>query len=229
VCADPEFADSACCPCPEFAICAKNSTRPIALPGYQQSPSSIWTMVRCEPFSACVGDGKCAVGYTDIACSKCDRNANPPRYRVNFECEQCPDDAGIVVFIGIVIFFIILLLFLKISKPDYTKKYTLSITLAFAQIVSIFASFPVAWPLTTLFMFNLFSFLNFNIELFAPDCAIKLDFFSKWVIKMMIPVAVVVTFALIYFLVKCSSRFRKLTPTFLFFLLVRVSGVYVVS
>jgi hypothetical protein len=50
----------------------------------------------------------------------------------------------------------------------------------FMQVLSMFANFGFAWPPAITSLFNLFSLVNFNFELLAPECSVSLDFEAKW-------------------------------------------------
>jgi len=47
----------------------------------------------CEPKWACLGNNLCAEGYTDVRCSQCIKGKY---YRINGECEKCPDQPWLV-------------------------------------------------------------------------------------------------------------------------------------
>lgn len=50
----------------------------------------------------------------------------------------------------------------------------------FMQVLSMFAGFGFDWPPTIKGIFNVFSLVNFNFELLAPECSVSLNFEAKW-------------------------------------------------
>ena len=48
------------------------------------------------------------------------------------------------------------------------------------QVLSMFANFGFDWPPVISSLFNIFSLVNFNFELLAPECSVSLDFEAKW-------------------------------------------------
>ncbi len=50
----------------------------------------------------------------------------------------------------------------------------------FMQVLSMFANFGFDWPPVISSLFNIFSLVNFNFELLAPECSVSLDFEAKW-------------------------------------------------
>ncbi len=50
----------------------------------------------------------------------------------------------------------------------------------FLQVLSMFAGFGFDWPPAIRGIYNLFSLLNFNFELLAPECSVSLNFETKW-------------------------------------------------
>jgi hypothetical protein len=48
------------------------------------------------------------------------------------------------------------------------------------QVLSMFAGFGFDWPPTIKGIFNVFSLVNFNFELLAPECSVSLNFEAKW-------------------------------------------------
>ncbi len=57
----------------------------------------------------------------------------------------------------------------------------------FLQIISMFASFKLAWPPTLLSLYKAMSFANFNLELLAPECSFKVTFEARWFVTQSLP------------------------------------------
>jgi hypothetical protein len=48
------------------------------------------------------------------------------------------------------------------------------------QVLSMFAGFGFDWPPAIKGIFNVFSLVNFNFELLAPECSVSLNYEAKW-------------------------------------------------
>ncbi len=44
----------------------------------------------------------------------------------------------------------------------------------------MFGGFDFAWPPPVRSLYNMFSLLNFNFELLAPECSLSVNFEAKW-------------------------------------------------
>ena len=56
------------------------------------------------------------------------------------------------------------------------------------QVLSMFANFGIEWPPAIRVLFNVFSLVNFNFELLAPECSVTLNFEAKWWVAWSFPV-----------------------------------------
>jgi hypothetical protein len=48
------------------------------------------------------------------------------------------------------------------------------------QVLSMFAGFGFDWPPAIRAIFNALSLVNFNFELLAPECTVKVNFEARW-------------------------------------------------
>jgi len=113
-----------------------------------------------------------------------------------------------VIFVLLII--VLALIVLKLARPNQAKINALEIGFSYVQLIAVFASFPIDWPETTTSMFDAISLANLNIEFFSPECSIKLSYWLKWGVRLLVPVLVAVVFCLIYLLIRFSSRARRL-------------------
>jgi len=194
-----------CCPCPAGGNCTRGAL-PVALEGWIGLNSSFF--LQCSPDEACKND-QCVsppYGNRQGACNKCVEGY----YRKDRLCVECPRTAALVLAIGVIFFFVALLVILKFSKTSEVNSFAFQISLGFIQLISIYATLPFNWPAATTTMFDVLSFTNFNIDLFSPECAISSSYWSKWVLKMMFPVIAVGGFGLLYQAVRRFEPLRKL-------------------
>lgn len=121
-----------------------------------------------------------AAGYSDRYCGKCSSDY----YRLQGRCVPCPSQAAAMWVAMFAAALAGVLLILYTSRPDDGKLFSPSIAVTFVQLLSLFHSFPVPWPSAIITIFDLGSAANLNTELFAPECAVPLDFYAKWRLKM---------------------------------------------
>ncbi len=50
-------------------------------------------------------------------------------------------------------------------------------------MLSMFLGFNFDWPPAIKGIFNLFSLINFNFELLAPECSVSINFEAKWCVR----------------------------------------------
>jgi hypothetical protein len=95
------------------------------------------------------------------------------------------------------------------SKKDLPPN--LKILLHALQTIGMYPRIFSNWPQNFLGFASLLSLSNINLDLFAPDCAVKADFWAKYYVKMFLPaiigIGAVITYKPArYLLVKCSRR-----------------------
>jgi hypothetical protein len=61
----------------------------------------------------------------------------------------------------------------------------------------MFAGFDFDWPVALSTLFNIFSLVNFNLEILAPECSFSVNFEAKWLVVQLLPVMFVVVVALV--------------------------------
>eukprot|EP00808_Paulinella_micropora_P017394 g3618.t1 len=188
-----------CIECPERGICIGGETWPLAKPGFWRDVDDPTAFQVCLPASACPGGSlldasPCATGYTGQRCGDCSQGY----FRVGPNCRACPAVALITWFVLTVLGVSFSIGVLAIAIPNVSAFVSLSIALQYTQIIAIFASFPVKWPKVVQNTFDIISFANFNLDLFAPECSAQLNFWNKWALKLLIPWMVLSFFALVY-------------------------------
>ncbi len=47
-------------------------------------------------------------------------------------------------------------------------------------MLAMFAGFDFDWPPAIRALYDLFSLVNFNFELLAPECSVSINFEAKW-------------------------------------------------
>lgn len=200
------------CPDAKTASCPPGSDKVFAYEGYlivetTDGPTSI----ECQPQEAC-SSGTCTEHYAGEGCTRC--SSDVKHYRLKTKCIECPNLSWLVILLGALGLPFVLVLFLKISQYSPNPTFGPSILLNYIQIVSIYGSLDVIWPPATESMFTAFSFANFNIDLFSPECATTADFWVKWNVKLLLPIALALIFFLLFGLLHIFSL-RRLYVRFL--------------
>jgi hypothetical protein len=57
----------------------------------------------------------------------------------------------------------------------------------FLQILSMFSNMDFEWPAALLALYRVFSLVNFNLELLAPECSFAVNFEQKWFVTQLLP------------------------------------------
>jgi hypothetical protein len=223
--------DEYCVPCPGGASCEANTQydeEPISMEGYwrrdvpatesncgeddfsrRDHRTHCYAVEPCQPFTACVGDNKCAYGYTGEKCVSCcdmmhrytedeygrsipnpecyDDDGDQIKYfRQYGECAPCPSNPWMIVAIlvggatfGGSIAYIM--------KKNRVSLGIFSIAVDYLQILALLSATKTPWPKVILTLYTWLSAFNFNINITAPECAFELAYEDKWKMIMVMP------------------------------------------
>jgi len=83
----------------------------------------------------------------------------------------------------------------------------LAICVDWAQTTAIFSSFPLLWPKTLDAVEYLLSLVLFETDFFAPECSVKVDYWEKWALNLMLPFMVTVLFVLMYTIARTKYKY----------------------
>ncbi|KAJ6249788.1 insulin-like growth factor binding protein [Anaeramoeba flamelloides] len=197
-----------CQKCPESnAICDTfNQHYPKPKPGFWNSESNPFEIIKCQAFEACPGYGinKCneSLGYSGYKCSECRANF----YKLDSRCEQCPDNAKTRFFLIAICFFFLLLFFLFIAKKATSYFGSFTISFSFFQILVIIYDLNIKWPNQIESTLKFFLPFNFNLDFLATECSFNLNYFDKWIIIQLFPFLFLLTLILIYSLLFLHSK-----------------------
>lgn len=202
-----------CFECPLGGRCPGNGERwPLAAPGYwvdeTSDPSSFFL---CQPAEACLGytpagNATCAVGYSGRVCGAC---LPLQYYRLQSRCVKCPADGALLWIALFAVAFLAVLMIIVNAKPGDFNLFSVSIALTYVQMLALFHSFEVGWPSLVINTFDAASITNLNIELFSPECSVRLTFWTKWILKMAVPMVLFLIFATYFFAVPLYKRCRR--------------------
>ena len=67
----------------------------------------------------------------------------------------------------------------------------------FIQLLSMFANFDFTWPSQLTSLYHVFSLVNFNFDLLAPECSVSLNFEEKWFIVQSLPLLLFLSIAVV--------------------------------
>lgn len=203
-----------CRPCPRHSAirCSDdNQEFPIVANGYWYDSYTSEEVFTCIPAEACIGNlglgsTQCANGYTSNRCALCEKGEY---YRMGGKCHKCPSTSAFLIVMLFIIVFALCFAVLFTSRPSPYKYSSLGVAFTWTQIVSLFGSLPMQWPTVVQSTYDSASFVNFNFELFAPECSSSVDFRAKWFLKIFIPVFLCCALFITFHLQKIVLR-RKL-------------------
>ncbi|KAA0161835.1 hypothetical protein FNF31_03620 [Cafeteria roenbergensis] len=155
----------------------------------------------CQPAKSCIGDNKCAPGYTAERCASCSKG----HYRLDGECEVCPQNPELIIlgFIGLGI--------VGVAAAYIAQRSNISMSIGiiavdFFQVLAIFARSKVNWPEPLRVLFRILSAFNLNLELTAPECLVEsFGAVERFMGTLLIPVIAGSVFLLIH-LVKLAYK-----------------------
>jgi hypothetical protein len=206
---NPPSKNCQSCPQDNQALqCPENSTIPFVKSGFFRSLSDPGTVFVCIPSQACIATGyalatTCSTGYSGYLCGECEVNF----YRSDKVCRQCPSIAiQVLSWTGGIV--LILVLLVRIFNYNLTLSSDIRILLQFIQLVALYPNISSKWPTAVLQILRLFSISNFDIEFFAPECAVRLSFWRQFYFKIAIPFFLATCCALTILLSSYVQKFR---------------------
>jgi hypothetical protein len=185
------FIGSACDSCKKVKglICPPNSSIPFIQAGYARDSNNVNAVVECIPPISCEESGfsmevKCASGYTGAACASCVKGTH---FRQGLICKTCPNP--IIKWIGVVILLLLICYIVEraLSKPRVILPADVTIALGGVQLLSLLPTISSNWPKVLSGLLNTISLANLDIDLLAPECSVEMNFWDKYLIKMLSP------------------------------------------
>jgi len=115
-------------------------------------------------------------------------------YRLNGRCEVCPS-APWLIFMAVILAGIAVLYVGYLLAKKQVNVGILSIGVDYFQVLAIFSNSNVSWPASLVYLWNVMSVFNLNIDIFAPECweEVKISYKLKWTLIQIAPLAMVRT------------------------------------
>jgi len=85
---------------------------------------------------------------------------------------ECPDNANAMLVVLFLMALLVATLFLVVSGGR-SRVSSVGIGFNLFQVTALFSGFNLDWPDALLEVFNVLSSLNFNFDLFSPECSGK--------------------------------------------------------
>jgi hypothetical protein len=176
--------------------CPEASVLPVVAPGYFRSQKDVSYAYTCIPSMACLdtldaNQTNCAQGYSGFVCGDCASGY----FRLDFFCKKCMS-AGVRA----VLIILLILGCLGVVYRLMTKKSKVNVDARIAvqsiQIVGLYSSISTKWPAAMLVVLQIASLTNVNIELFGPECYTRISYWSKYYLKVSLPLALALLFPL---------------------------------
>lgn len=133
----------------------------------------------CAPLDASV---LCAQGYAGARCSSCVKGF----YRLNGACARCSPQHGLVVggmVAGVVAAGVLLVVVIRSGM----SLAPLTIGMDYFQVLARVASVRARWSGRAVSLLRWSSAFELDVELLAPECFVKADFFNVWTSMMAMP------------------------------------------
>lgn len=218
-------AGTPCQACPLGAVCPGGTALPEAAFGFFPSTTDANVFLACPNAKACVGGTpfRCAKGYADRLCSGC----APGYYHVELDCLRCQAGLPVLVIlllIGLGVFLSGFLIWMNTRESLAYRFAAFVIGFNSLQVSALFGRLDLSWPPFARTFFNVLSFVNFNLDLAAPECTIDVPnlFAFKWAMTMMLPLFFVLSFvvctllgmAYVRYVTRTAEAFRQKHPRF---------------
>ena len=148
----------------------------------------------CEPSISCVGNGKCAPGYSSYytpyqsdgscdplhytlpdsrcyapRCGICDISEATPHFRLDGLCVPCPLIPWLMPAMMAFAFIIGVASTLVLAKSKADRN-VLRIGVDYFQVLAMFRTAKVAWPIEIEFMLKWLQLFQMDIDLIGPEC-----------------------------------------------------------
>jgi hypothetical protein len=199
-----------CSECPDGGICLGRDNFPAPRFGWwwnrAGSPMDDWKFEKCDVPDWCTGnvtlnDG-CLIGRTNFKCVACVFGY----YKSGTECLICDNDIRwrmvlIVIVIVILMFFVFKFAQLKVSHLS-----SISIAMSYYQIIAVFSAYNFKWPPELKEALGILKFLNFDLDIFVPECISEITWGMKWYATLALPII----FALVMIIGFLLETFRAL-------------------
>ncbi|KNC51395.1 uncharacterized protein AMSG_07578 [Thecamonas trahens ATCC 50062] len=203
-----------CEACPTGALCDGVLAKPRAAPGFYPDGGAF---VTCPTEGACLGNGRCAPGYTSRLCAKC----TDGYYRLGGSCRKCDSGKNVVVAVLVVVVALAItgaLYAFSLAESVRYKFVAAMIGVNALQISALYGRLDLEWgPIADVY-FDFASSLNLNFELTSPECSVIKGtdvWVLKWVLALMLPafaaMALLVIAVALYFASKAGLVFAGKT------------------
>jgi len=211
LCAQGHFGNgTACTRCPEFSFvsCPEDSKFPLVPSGIWMDPQDPLRLVSCNPKESCVetvdGLTACAIGYEGQFCSTCSHGF----YKLDGYCLECPGK-GKIIGIGFLVMIVLLasiFFLLRASSPYSRKINSIGIAVGWIQVIGVYSSLPIDWPVQVHTVFQIASASNLNIQLSAPECSVSMDFWTTQYLLLLSPFIFAAALLVSYGIQRIASR-----------------------
>ena len=198
-----------CDPCVFGGFCPGGVDPPVPDDGfgYAGGDRNSSVFVRCRPPQVCVRGGFCRQGSVGVLCKDC----LPGHYKEAGLCKECPSTAPILLALLFVLMVALAVVLVKLARKSAAYYVALSVGFNFLQVLSVVAQFDLKWPGFVKTTFDLLSVFTFQVNIFAPECAMAggaIEYFPIWLFKLSIPLLFAVMFALFHVVLEIYKRIR---------------------
>ncbi|KAJ6232315.1 hypothetical protein M0813_04835 [Anaeramoeba flamelloides] len=169
---------------------------------------------KCADENICIGGSECSTGRDpESYCAKC-----LPNYFIRGnDCKECPPTWTIYIWLGVgfLILILIVIFFKKVKKAILKlKDQLITITIVSLQIIGGILAMNLPFPdfLMETEVGTASGFFNLDVEMITgSQCFKTFSFYQRYLIFMIMPLAVIVLLIIIWFVLKLLERFHHFT------------------
>lgn len=188
----------------------ENSSVPVVEKGFWRNPIDPSNIYRCFPSEACpmssFQGSVCEFGYTNILCGEC---IPGEFYRYDGACKECATNGGVTIILLLGVLILLCLYAYRVLRVLGNFPQDIRVMVVWLQMISLFMKIGCNWPTEIQQLFEIFSFLNFNMKFFSPSCAAPMSFWSVYYIQMSFPLIVILLVFIITFLFTKYQDMKK--------------------
>jgi hypothetical protein len=170
--------------------CNGGASKPTPKSGY------FWNSVNTQPkfFDKCLNADYCTGNITKnggcqdtrggLLCEQCAFGY----YKSNNACLICNQDVTArisLIFVGLAL---LCLLFFRFAQLKVQYLSSISISISYFQIIAIFSTYKFKWPEEFKLVLENLKFLNFDLDIFVPECTDFITYGTKWGLTVSLPV-----------------------------------------
>jgi hypothetical protein len=197
-------------PCEPPQSCGPNSSCSFGYIDYYEPYRMVGGVKTCDPLHYTLITSPLSSRCFAPRCSLCDISEKNPHFRLDGVCVACPEIAWLLpAMMGFAA--LCALIGMLVLSRSKVSRHVLRIGVDYFQVLAMFRTAKVSWPLEIEFMLKYVQFFQMDIDLTAPECAFRsiVTYENKFFFKVALPFlggGVLAVFFLIVSTFQCLQR-----------------------